>query len=130
MPDPSELRFEAPGTARSGNPNRAAFEGVETNSFADDFSWGYRLVVKADYTGVIGAWNMSPRLVFQHDVSGITPAPISNFVEGRKALALGATFDYLQKWKVDVAYNQYSGGGTANLISDRDFIALTASYSF
>jgi hypothetical protein len=130
MPDPSELRFEAPGTARSGNPNRAGFEGVETNSFADDFSWGYRMVVKADYTGVFGAWNVSPRMVFQHDVSGITPAPISNFVEGRKALALGATFDYLQKWKVDVAYNQYSGGGTANLISDRDFIALTASYSF
>ncbi len=133
MPDQDVLRFEAPGTYRSGNPNRAqsnGFEGVETNDFADDFSWGYRLVVKADYTGVIGAWNMSPRLIFQHDVSGTTPAPISNFIEGRKAIALGATFDYLQKWKVDVAYNQYSGGGTANLISDRDFIALTASYSF
>ncbi len=130
MPSQDVLRFEAPGTARSGNPARAGFEGVETNNFADDFSWGYRLVLKADFSDVFDGWNMSPRVIFQHDVEGITPAPISNFVEGRKAMALGVAFDYLKEWKVDFAYNQYFGGGTQNLLSDRDFVALTASYSF
>lgn len=130
MPAQEQLRFEASGTYRSGNPDRAAFEGVERNSFADDFSWGYRVVLKADYKGVIGAWNMSPRLIFQHDVSGTTPAPISNFVENRKAVAVGTTFDYLKRWKVDFAYNNYFGGGNANLLTDRDFVSLTASYSF
>ncbi|NVJ50462.1 MAG: DUF1302 domain-containing protein [Gammaproteobacteria bacterium] len=141
MPSQDVLRFEAPGTSRSGsaeprglieddfrNPN--AWEGQEENSAADEFSWGYRLVVKADYTNAIGAWNVSPRVIFQHDVSGTTPAPISNFVEGRKALALGTTFDYLARWKIDASYNRYFGAGTANLLSDRDFVALTASYSF
>ena len=73
---------------------------------------------------------MSPRLIFQHDVSGTTPAPISNFVENRKAVAVGTTFDYLKRWKVDFAYNNYFGGGNANLLTDRDFVSLTASYSF
>ncbi|NVJ59288.1 MAG: DUF1302 domain-containing protein [Gammaproteobacteria bacterium] len=148
MPTEDELRFEAPGTSRNGSGddrglptstvlcgaeptrNPGCYEGQETNRFADDFSWGYRLVVRADYNNVIGAWNMSPRLVFQHDVKGTTPAPISNFVQDRKALALGAAFDYLAKWKVDIGYNRYYGGGTANRLSDRDFVAVNASYSF
>ncbi|WP_144393411.1 DUF1302 domain-containing protein [Pleionea sediminis] len=130
FPGVDELRFEAPGTYRSGNPDRAGFEGVEENSFAEEFSWGYRAVLKADYKGFIGSWNMAPRIVFQHDVSGITPAPISNFVEGRKALAFGLEFDYLKRYKVNFGYNRYFGGGTQNLLSDRDFVSLNASYSF
>ncbi len=138
MPDESVLRFEAPGTSRSGNQDRddivagvsTGLEGVETNNFATDFSWGYRIAVRAEYTGVFGAWNMTPRLVFQHDVKGYTPAPISNFVEGRKAFALGFAFDYLQEWKLDIGYNVFSGGGTQNTLSDRDFVAFNASYSF
>ncbi|MEE4244346.1 MAG: DUF1302 domain-containing protein [Kangiellaceae bacterium] len=130
LPSQDDLRFEVAGTFRSGNPDRAAFEGVETNGFADEFSWGYRAVLRADYLGVIGAWNMSPRLVYQHDVEGNTPAPISNFIEDRKALAVGARFDYQQTWVIDFAYNQYFGAGTQNLISDRDFVSLTASYAF
>ncbi len=73
---------------------------------------------------------MAPRIVYQHDVSGITPAPISNFVEGRKAISLAADFDYLKRYKIGFAYNRYFGGGNQNLIADRDFVSLTASYSF
>ncbi|MCO7222987.1 DUF1302 domain-containing protein [Pleionea sp. CnH1-48] len=139
MPSQDELRFEAPGTARSGNVARAEFdangnptglEGVETNGFADDFSWGYRAVLRAEYPDAIAGWNLTPRIIFQHDVSGNTPVPIANFIEGRKATALGVTADYLQKWKFDFSYNMFSGGGTQNLLSDRDFVALTGSYSF
>ncbi len=130
MPDQDELRFNAPATHRSGNPARAPFEGVETNDFADDFSWGYRIVSKWDYTDVIGGWNMSPRIVFQHDVSGITPGPISNFVEDRKAVTLGLGMDYKSEWKADIGYSSFFGAGTQNVMGDRDFIAANISYSF
>ncbi|WP_246119404.1 DUF1302 domain-containing protein [Aliikangiella coralliicola] len=128
--DQDELRFNAPGTNRSGNPARVTAEGVETNPFADDFSWGYRLVSKWDYTDVVGGWNMSPRIVFQHDVEGTTPGPISNFVEDRKAVTLGLGLDYRSQWKADIGYSMFTGAGTANVMGDKDFVAANISYSF
>ncbi|WP_444997983.1 DUF1302 domain-containing protein [Aliikangiella sp. IMCC44359] len=150
MPSKDELRFNAPGTSRSGNPDRAGrgvgfldptsgcsiadfpveCEGVETNPFADEFSWGYRIVSKWDYSDVAMGWNMSPRIVFQHDVNGTTPGPISNFVQGRKAVTLGVAFDRQAVWKADIGYSSFFGAGTANLMGDRDFIAANISYSF
>ena len=130
MPDQDELRFNGPGTDRSGNIARLGFEGVETNPFADDFSWGYRVVSKWDYTDVVGGWNMSPRVVYQHDVKGTTPGPISNFVEDRKALTLGLSMDYQSQWKADIGYSSFFGAGTANVMGDRDFVAANISYSF
>lgn len=150
MPDQDELRFNAPGTSRSGNSDRAGrglgfldptspcsvggvpveCEGVETNPFADDFSWGFRLVSKWDYTDVIGGWNMSPRIVYQHDVEGTTPGPISNFVEGRKAVTIGLGMDLQARWKADIGYSAFFGAGTANVMGDKDFLAANISYSF
>lgn len=130
MPDQSELRFNAPGTARSGNSVRAGFEGVETNPFANEFSWGYRFVSKWDYSDLFGGWNMSPRVVFQHDVNGTTPGPISNFVEDRKAITLGIGMDFQSIWNLDVGYSSFFGGGAANEMGDRDFFAASVSYSF
>jgi len=133
MPAQSELRFNAPGTARTGNDARSqlnGFEGVETNPFADDFSWGYRFVSKWDYLDAVAGWNMYPRVVFEHDVKGTTPGPISNFVEDRKAVTLGLGFDYESTWKADLGYSTFFGAGTANVMGDKDFVAANISYSF
>ena len=129
LPDQSLLRFDAPGTARSGNLARSGFEGVETNSFGEDFSWGYRAVTRLDYNNVFAGWNASPRFIFQHDVTGTTPLPIGNFVEGRKSVALGLAMDYQSTWRVDFVYSAFLGGGTANTLSDRDFVSFNFSYS-
>jgi hypothetical protein len=76
MPSKDELRFEGPGTYTSGNPYMstnnpgAAHPGkaYETaDHFADDFSWGYRLVGRLTYNNAIGAWSLSPRFGWQHD---------------------------------------------------------------
>ncbi len=165
MPEKSELRYEAEGTFRSGNPARGVdangngtvggvfelappgstpcgftnpangqrvtteCEGT-TDGFADDFSWGYRIAMRWDYNDVFSGWNMQPRIVFQHDVKGNTPAPISNFLEDRQSVALGTSFDYQRRWKVDFAYNAFFGAEDKNLISDRDYVSLALSYSF
>ncbi len=104
-------------------------EGVETNAFADDFSWGYRVAMRWNYDNALWGGNLAPRIVFQHDVDGNTPAPISNFLEGRKALSLGVSWDYQSTYKIDLGYNRFFGNESANLIHDRDYVSLAFSYS-
>jgi hypothetical protein len=157
LPDQDELRFEVAGTSRSGNPDRAGngwfvpaapgacqsaidldpgpgvvrggCEGVEENEFATESSYGYRMVLRAEYNDAFAGVNVTPRLVFQHDVSGYTPAPISNFMEDRMAATLGVTFDYLQKWRWDISYSAFFGNDEQDPLSDRDFISAYLSYS-
>ncbi len=136
MPDPDVLRLNGPGTARSGgNPEKAGViqaihNGPETNGFPTDFAWGYRLVTKADFNNVFAGVNMSPRIIFSHDVTGTTPDPMFLFTEGRKSLAVGVRFDYQSKWGADVSYNSFFGGvGSTNAMADRDYVSFNLKYS-
>ena len=89
MPGFDELRLNGPGTSRSGgNPDmpgiiQALHNGPETNPLPTDFAWGYRVVAKADFNNIFAGVNMSPRMIFSHDVDGITPDPMFLFTEGR-----------------------------------------------
>ncbi|MEZ9538009.1 DUF1302 domain-containing protein [Shewanella sp. 10N.286.51.B8] len=136
MPGFDELRLNGPGTARSGgNPDmpgiiEALHDGPETNPFPTDFAWGYRLVAKADFNNVFAGVNMSPRVIFSHDVDGITPDPMFLFTEGRKSVAVGLNFDYRSRWGADVSYNSFFGGvGTTNAMTDRDYVSFNVKYS-
>ena len=136
MPDQDTLRLNGPGTARSGGItsapglNEAIQGGVESNPFPTEFAWGYRAVVKLDYTNVIAGINISPRLVFSHDVSGITPDPLFMFIEDRKSTSLGVKFDYQSRWSADLNYNSFFGGvGTTNKMEDHDYVSFSISYS-
>jgi hypothetical protein len=131
MPSKSQLRYEGPGTDLPGDGNVAAAQGVpgQGGGFADDFSWGYRMLTRWDFANVIGAVNMSPRLVYNHDVSGVSPGPGGPFIQGRKAVTVGLSSTYLQRVNVDLSYTNYFGGGPANLIHDRDFAAVTFRYA-
>ncbi|CAM3955576.1 DUF1302 domain-containing protein [Shewanella aquimarina] len=136
MPGFDELRLNGPGTARSGgNPDmpgiiEAVHNGPETNPFPTDFAWGYRLVAKADYNNLFAGVNMSPRIIFSHDVDGITPDPMFLFTEGKKSVAIGVNFDYQSRWGADFSYNSFFGGvGTTNLMSDRDYVSFNIKYS-
>lgn len=132
----------------------AGGEGFQTES-----SWGYRLVTRLDYSNVFASVNMSPRLVFFHDVNGIS----STFTEGNQIVSAGIGFSYLQRWQADIAYTVFTGGETysgtdpyapgettpigttatgdpntqsasfatrANDSADRDFLGLSISYAF
>ncbi|WP_019029065.1 DUF1302 domain-containing protein [Colwellia piezophila] len=133
MPDQSELRLNGPGTARSGSTGglmHVLQGGTETNPFPTEFAWGYRAVAKLDYTNVVAGINMSPRLVFSHDVKGITPDPLFMFIEERKSVSLGLNFDYQSTWSADLTYNSFFGGvGTTNKMEDRDYVSFSVSYS-
>ncbi len=136
LPDPSELRFEGPGTDTFGGPSRQTGGNsrspiTTTSGYVTDTSWGYRLLMAPTYNNVFGtAWNMTPRIAFNHDVDGVSPGPGGNFVEGRKQVTLGVNFSYQSRWQMGMSYTNFFGGGINNLLSDRDFVAASVSYSF
>lgn len=136
MPSQDVLRLNGPGTGRTGLMTgreglQVALEnGPETNPFPTKDAWGYRLVAKADFNNVFAGVNMSSRIVFSHDVDGITPDPLFLFVEDRKSVAVGLSFDYQSRWLVNLGYNRFwDGVGTTNNFADRDYVSFSVSYS-
>lgn len=134
LPGKDELRFDGPGTYLSANPN-ATLAGLQPDTeslanFADKTSWGYRAVAKLDYNNLLFSMNVSPLIQFAHDVSGTTPLPIGNFVDGRKSMTVGLEATYQNQWSARVSWARYFGAGRLNLIHDRDFVSTTIKYSF
>ncbi len=132
-PNARGLRYNGPGTSVSGNAELASrhFNEVEPiERFADTTSWGYRLAGRLDYPGLMGPWNVVPRFSWQHDVSGTSPGPGGNFVEGRYGLTLGVAANLQAKWEIDFAWTTFGGAGRFNDINDRDFVASSIKYSF
>ncbi|WP_440055985.1 DUF1302 domain-containing protein [Pseudoalteromonas sp. T1lg65] len=140
MPEYDELRLNVAGTGRSGVIegisgrdydliHRAVSNGPETNPFPTASAWGYRLIAKGEYNNVFSGVNFSPRIVFSHDVNGITPDPMFLFVEDRKSVGINLNFNYLNTWSFDFGYNAFWGGGATNTFSDRDFVSFNIKYS-
>ncbi|MDG1731561.1 MAG: DUF1302 domain-containing protein [Thalassotalea sp.] len=133
MPDEDELRLNGPGGARSGNTDPLMLlvqGGTETNPFPTAFAWGYRALIKLDYNDVFMGVNVAPRVIFSHDVKGITPDPLFMFVEDKKSVSIGLGFDYQSTWSADFSYNSFFDGvGTTNRFEDRDFVSFNVKYS-
>jgi hypothetical protein len=140
LPDKSVLRFDGPGTFVGGNLNYMNLSGSNASgvpppsepasAFADSFSWGYQLVGKLDYNNVFRGVNVSPLIVFAHDVGGNTPLPMGNFVHGRKTITLGTDFSFQNAWALELRYVNFFGAGRYNLLSDRDYVSCNLKYSF
>lgn len=136
MPDPDVLRLNGPNTSRSGGNEELAsiiqvlHNGPETNPFPTDFAWGYRLVAKTDHNNVFDGVNASVKLVFSHDVKGITPDPIFLFTQGSKSIGASVDFEYQNSWTASFGYNSFWGGkGTINTLEDKDFVSFNIKYS-
>ncbi len=140
LPAKDLLRFDGPGTFVGGNLAYMTNSGNNASgvlplsepasAFADDFSWGYQLVGRLDYNNVFHGVNVSPLLVFSHDVSGNTPLPMGNFVHGRKTITIGAEFTFQNSWALDLRYVNFFGAGRYNLLGDRDYVSCNLKYSF
>lgn len=135
LPAQNVLRYNSDGTDTGGGPDVLSGNlnnpETQTQGFPTAFSWGYRVAARADYNNAFGtAFTLSPRVAFNHDVNGTSPGPGGNFIDGRKSITVGVEANYLNRWSVDLSYTDYFGAGQFNLISDRDFVALVAKYSF
>ncbi len=132
-PNGQGLRYDGPGTDLSGNPNLAGFQFGQFdpgNRFPTSTSWGYVLAGRLEYNNVAGAWSLLPHFTWQHDVTGTSPGPGGNFIQGRHALTVGVTGNYQSRWELDVSYTQFGGASLYNVLNDRDFVAASIKYSF
>jgi len=142
LPDADGNRFAIPMSFKThANPGMAATYGdaciaagtchIEAR-YASAFSWGYRLMASQQYATSFGsAWNLTPKVIWYHDVSGYSAGPIGpGFVEGTKSLTVGVDADYQSRYKVGLAYTTFMGNPYRNANYDKDFVSLTASYAF
>jgi len=131
LPDKDTLRLEAPGTYTPGSTAAAAASNVPATApehFADEDSWGYRILCKVNYNNAIGPVTVSPKIAWGHDVQGNSTFG-GPFLEGRQALTLGTSFSNLN-WSADLDYTRYMGNEEHNLRHDRDFISFNFKLFF
>jgi hypothetical protein len=94
-------------------------------------SWGYVLLGQLQYNNAFGtAVTLSPTLAFSHDVSGNTPAPISNYRQGRKSVSLQLNGSYQGAWRGGLSYTNFFGSDKYSDAVDRDNVAVNISYAF
>jgi len=144
MPNRSRLQLEggdnngshaSPGADGTGRPNgtpdtRSLNPTQQTSGFADSFSTGYRIFTRFEYNNLFLGLNVKPSIFFGHDVYGIAPLPIQNFIEDRIQYAVAAEFENGGPWTGQVLYQGSTGGGTVNAQRDRDIIGFQVGYTF
>ncbi len=132
--DQSDFRYEATGTYTSGSQiytDLGVQPGTEPlSAFPDELSIGYRLLARASYYNAVGSLSLTPTIAFYHDIEGTSPVPVANFIENRKTISASLGLGSLGVWDVKLGYTNSYGGGRYNLRTDRDFMSLTASYSY
>lgn len=102
------------------------------SQYLDDFSWGYRVVLAADFNNIAGGVKMRPQLRFAHDVSG-NGIVGGNFMEDRMSATLQFDFEYGENWGFGVGSNSFwgrDGKNEGNQLADRDNLFASVKYSF
>jgi hypothetical protein len=136
LPPKSALRYDGPGTFTAGstsemvNTGNGAYPATPASAFPDKFSWGYELAGKMEFDNVFAGINISPSLAFTHDVRGVTPLPLGNYIADRKSLTLAAEFTLQNQWSFELRYASFFGASVYNLLADRDYASATIKYSF
>lgn len=132
FPDQDELRLEGPGTYTPGNALTAAALGVpqQVAGYPTKSSWGYKIAGRFTYNNVFNRFVVEPTILWQHDVNGISPTPLTNFVEDRKQVNLILSGRYLNAWEAELGYTIFAGAGEQNLLGDRDYLQAVVKYTF
>ncbi len=144
MPSRDRLQFEgnylgathySPGADGTGQPGgtpdpRTLNPTQQRVGFADDLSYGLRMLTRAEYNDAIFGWNFIPTLIVAWDIKGTAPFPMQNFVEGRKEITFGTDVNFTPALSARVLYQWFTGAGDRNTRRDRDNLAISFSYSF
>lgn len=99
----------------------------------DMSSWGLTFVTSATYSNVLtSGLTLKPNVNLNWGVNGtaIDQGTAGTSVENTRALSVGVSADYRTKYSGSISYTNNMGGGTVSRNSDRDYVTLTASYSF
>lgn len=131
---PAWTALYTPGTATTSDAflsdSLSAGGFGEANYFPTKSSYGYKLRLSGEYSNVFAGVNLVPTISFSHDLKGVTPGPVANFLEDRKALGLSLEANYLNTYKVEAGYTDFYGAEPYNQLNDRDFYSISGSVSF
>ena len=133
LEQPGTLAYEGPSTWQPNTPAESFLFNVpqQQGGYPTANSWGYKLLAKSTYNNVLlGGLTLEPTLRFDHDVKGITPLPLDNFVQNSRTLTPSLGWRYLSNLTGEVGYTTFFGGGQTNLLRDRDFVDAYVRYSF
>lgn len=100
------------------------------SQFADEFSWGYRIVSRILYESILPGISVRPIFIFWHDINGNSPGPAGNFVGGRKQFNFLLETSYEKAFSFTIAYNNYWGAGSNNVYRDRSNIGFFFKVQF
>lgn len=123
----------ADGTGRpGGEPDPRSLNPTQgVGCYADELAWGYRILANFQYNNLLFGFDYQPVLAFFHDVDGIAPFPMQNFVEERKQFILGSDVVFSPQIKGGIQYRGYFGSGDRrNDLRDRDHLSLYVRYDF
>jgi hypothetical protein len=132
LPDPADVRFGRSEVFGQGpvdgvcpppaDPVACTFDG-----YVSPDSFGYRLRASLRYPQVAAGLDLTPSLVFGHDVSGWAADWLLN--EGRMFAILSLTASFASHWSAAISL-QPMWGGTYNNMRDRDTAQVNISYQF
>lgn len=94
----------------------------------------YTLQAVLSYPGIFSGWDLSVPVNWSHVVEGNTPLKGTiSAGQGDKRMSVGATFKYLGNLELNTTYVAYlyTSDPTRNrMLGDRDYLTLSAKYSF
>lgn len=93
-----------------------------------DFSWGYTALVSFTYNDLFANINVTPRLVWVHNVEGYEPFNTGALIENQRTVNASVTFDYLNNMSLQLAATWWPG--KEGTWSDRDNVSATFKYNF
>lgn len=98
--------------------------------YPDQVSFGYDIIAAVRYESVLPGISLQPFIVWKHDVKGTSPGLASNFISGRKLADILLEIRYKSQLSFNVGYQAHVGGGSANLLRDRDNARFFVKYQF
>jgi hypothetical protein len=108
-----------------------SFEG--SSPLANDRnSFAYQFGVTLTYPNVFTGWDLSIPFSYGQQFNNASVAPFAFLGNGDRRASVGVTFTYLGNTQISLTYNAYLGSAdrTSRGLADRDFVALSAKYSF
>ncbi|WP_417581708.1 DUF1302 domain-containing protein [Nitrincola sp.] len=105
------------------------YEAGDTDGFVTRNSYGYVLRGALEYPNAFAGVTLTPEFNFRHGIKGNGPEPGAAFRENEKAISLGITADYMNRYRIGASYTSFFGG-SFNAEKDRDYLSLNASIAF